>query len=298
MSVEPRPEATDTTSAPSPDAAALAGIPAEPGVAKPDALLIVDDLRRSFGGLTAVNVAHLEIQRGVVTSLIGPNGAGKSTFFNLITGFDRPNSGTWSFDGTRIDGKSGNQIARLGMVRTFQLTRSLRRLTVLENVMLGATGQRGERFLPALLPPLWRSQENGIRARAEELLERFGLEEKRNDYAGGLSGGQRKLLEMARALMVNPRMVLLDEPMAGVNPRLRQTLLGHLRALRDEGMTIVLVEHDMDVVMDISDWVACFASGALIAEGAPNDIRRNGAVIEAYLGTKRALPDPDESGAS
>lgn len=272
-------------------AAGMSDVESVPGVAKPDPILVVDNLSRKFGGLTAVDVHHLEVQRGIVTSLIGPNGAGKSTFFNLITGFDKADTGDWSFEGQRITGKGGHVIAKRGLVRTFQLTRSLMRLTVLENVMLGATGQLGEHFVPAMLRPLWRGQEKAIRVRAEEVLDRFNLGAKRDDYAGSLSGGQRKLLEMARALMVKPTLVMLDEPMAGVNPRLRQTLLDHLRALRDEGMTIVLVEHDMDVVMDVSDWVACFAEGQLIAEGTPDSIRRNEAVIEAYLGVKRSLPE-------
>lgn len=274
---------------------ALAGVEPTPGVAKPDPILTIDNIRRSFGGLTAVDVDHLEIQRGTITSLIGPNGAGKSTFFNLVTGFDRPDTGTWSFEGTVLKGKGGHRIARMGMVRTFQLTKALMRLTALENLMLGAKGQLGEHFLPALLRPTWRAQEREIRVRADELLERFNLVRMRDEYAGTMSGGQRKLLEMARALMVEPSIIMLDEPMAGVNPALTQTLLGHLRDLRDEGMTIVLVEHDMDVVMGISDWVACFAEGRLIAEGTPDDIRRNVAVIDAYLGTSRALGDSEEA---
>ncbi|WP_299518341.1 ABC transporter ATP-binding protein [uncultured Serinicoccus sp.] len=272
-------------------AAALAGVANVPGVAKPDAILVADDMSRHFGGVRAVEVEHLEIQRGTITALIGPNGAGKSTFFNLITGFDRPNSGRWSFDGKDISGAPSFRIARQGMVRTFQLTKALTRLTSLENLMLGATGQRGERLLTSLLRPTWAAQEAGIRHRAEELLARFNLAHMRDEFAGTMSGGQRKLLEMARALMVQPDMILLDEPMAGVNPALTQSLLGHIEALRDEGMTIVLVEHDMDVIMSISDWVVCFAQGKVIAEGRPDDIRRDTAVIDAYLGTHRSLQE-------
>ncbi len=279
-------------------AAALVGVPPTPGVAKPDAIFTADHVVRSFGGLKAVDVDHLEVQRGTITSLIGPNGAGKSTFFNLVSGFDSPDSGSWTFQGQDVSGMSAYKIARRGMVRTFQLTKALTRLTALENLMLGATDQRGERFLPALLRVPWRSQEKEVAARADELLERFNLGHMRDEYAGTMSGGQRKLLEMARALMVRPSMVMLDEPMAGVNPALTQSLLGHIQALRDEGMTIVLVEHDMDVVMGISDWVACFAQGELIAEGRPDDIRRDEAVIEAYLGTSRALPADAADGSS
>lgn len=271
---------------------------AVPGVRKPDAILVADNVIRRFGGLTAVDVDHLEVQRGTITSLIGPNGAGKSTFFNLVSGFDRANSGTWSFDGTDITKKPAYRIARMGMVRTFQLTKALSRMTALENMMLGATGQLGERFLPAMVWPLWRGQEKRNLARADELLRQFQLDHMRDEYAGTMSGGQRKLLEMARALMVEPSLVLLDEPMAGVNPALTQSLLQHIIDLRDSGTTIMLVEHDMDVIMGISDWIICFANGAVIAEGTPNDIRTNDAVIDAYLGTSRALPPAHATPAS
>ena len=273
----------------------LAGVSPEPGVGKPDAIFVADDVVRSFGGLRAVDVSHLEVQRGTITSLIGPNGAGKSTFFNVVSGFDRPESGRWSFQGKDITKLPAHRVARTGMVRTFQLTKALTRLTAHENLMLGATGQRGERFLPALVKPMWKQQEADISARADELLERFNLAHMRDEFAGTMSGGQRKLLEMARALMVEPTMIMLDEPMAGVNPALTQSLLGHIQTLRDEGMTIVLVEHDMDVVMGISDWIATFAQGQLIAEGRPEDIRRDEAVIEAYLGAHRSLPPQEET---
>ena len=293
MSADDRAATAEAASTP-PGASALAGTAPEPGVAKPDAIFVADDVVRSFGGLRAVDVHHLEVQRGTITSLIGPNGAGKSTFFNLVTGFDKPDSGRWSFQGEDISGQSAYRIARRGMVRTFQLTKALTRLTARENLMLGATGQLGERFVPAFLRFPWRAQEHEIGERADELLERFNLAHMRDEYAGTMSGGQRKLLEMARALMVKPSMIMLDEPMAGVNPALTQSLLGHIRELRDDGMTIVLVEHDMDVVMGISDWVATFAQGELIAEGTPDDIRRNEHVIEAYLGAHRALPAEDK----
>ena len=274
-------------------AEALRDVEAVPGVAKPDPILVADGVVRRFGGLTAVDVEHLEVQRGTITALIGPNGAGKSTFFNLVSGFDTPTSGTWAFDGTDISGWSAYRIARLGMVRTFQLTKALMRLTTLENAMLGATGQAGESLWRAPLRFLWRGQEKANRERAEALLERFRLSHMRDEFAGTMSGGQRKLLEMARAMMVGPSMLMLDEPMAGVNPALTQSLLGHIQALRDDGVTIVLVEHDMDVIMSISDWVVCFAEGRVIAEGRPDDIRRDRAVIDAYLGAQRSLPAED-----
>jgi neutral amino acid transport system ATP-binding protein len=265
--------------------AALAQAEPKPGSKKPDPILIADGVRRQFGGITAVDVDHVEVQRGSITALIGPNGAGKTTFFNLLTGFDDPNHGNWTFDGQNIGGMAAHKVARLGMVRTFQLTKSLTKMSVIENMKLGATGQTGEHLLQSLLPFLWRGQEAQIEARAVELLSRFKLDTKQADYAGTLSGGQRKLLEMARALMVNPKMVMLDEPMAGVNPALKQSLNQHIRGLRDEGMTVLFVEHDMDMVHDISDWVIVMAEGRVIAEGTPDDISSNPAVIDAYLGT-------------
>jgi branched-chain amino acid transport system ATP-binding protein len=263
---------------------------AEPGCSKPDPILVVDGVRRRFGGLTAVDVDHHEVQRGGITALIGPNGAGKTTFFNLITGFDEPDEGAWHFDGDGLAGVPAHKVARKGMVRTFQLTKSLARLSVIENVKLGATGQRGEGFFAALARPLWMGQEREITERAEDLLVRFKLDHMRDEYAGELSGGQRKLLEMARALMVQPRMVMLDEPMAGVNPALTQSLLGHVRSLRDEGMTVMFVEHDMDVVHDISDWVVVMAEGRIISEGTADDISADPKVIDAYLGSHHDAP--------
>jgi neutral amino acid transport system ATP-binding protein len=266
----------------------LADVVSEPGSAKPDAIMKVDNIVRQFGGMTAVDVGHLEVQRGIITALIGPNGAGKTTFFNLITGFDRPSSARsgahWSFDGRTLDRTSASSVAKAGMVRTFQLTKSLNRMTVMDNMMLGAQNQRGETLVASMLRPLWRSQEREVEEKAKELLDRFSLLEKKDDYAGSLSGGQRKLLEMARALMSDPKMIMLDEPMAGVNPALTQSLLGHIQSLRDEGMTVLFVEHDMHVVRHISDWVVVMAEGRIVAEGSADTVMSNPAVIDAYLG--------------
>jgi branched-chain amino acid transport system ATP-binding protein len=265
--------------------AALASVAPAPGAPKQDPILFADKIRKNFGGVVAVDVEHIEIQRGSITALIGPNGAGKTTLFNLLTGFDSPDTGEWRFDGRSMEKIVAHKTASMGMVRTFQLTKSLTKMSVIENMKLGATHQVGEKWWNALLPFRWKKQEQIIEQRADSLLARFKIDHMRSEYAGTLSGGQRKLLEMARALMTNPRLVMLDEPMAGVNPALKQNLLEHIRGLRDEGMTVLFVEHDMDMVNDVSDWVIVMAEGRVIAEGSPAQISANPAVIEAYLGS-------------
>jgi len=259
------------------------GVAPEPGVHKPNPVLVAKDLQKSFGGLRAVDIDHLEIQRHTVTSLIGPNGAGKTTLFNLLTGFDKPDAGEWHLNGGGLVGIAAYRVARRGMVRTFQLTRSLARLTVMDNMLVAAKDNKGEGLWGALTGG-WHSTEDANEERASELLDRFGLDHMADEYAGSLSGGQRKLLEMARALMMDPEVVMLDEPMAGVNPALTQSLLGHITGLRDGGKTVVFVEHDMDVVQEISDWVIVMAQGRVIAEGPPDIIATNPSVIDAYLG--------------
>ncbi|MEU7744835.1 ABC transporter ATP-binding protein [Nonomuraea sp. NPDC049158] len=289
-------ETTAATTISERKAAALAAfkdLARDPGVPKPDPILVVDGVVRRFGGLTAVEVDHVEIQRGSITALIGPNGAGKTTFFNQLTGFDTADAGKWTFNGNNMSGVPAHRVARAGMVRTFQLTKALSRLTVMENMRLGAQKQRGENFWRALVPGSWRAQEEAITEQAEDLLTRFKLDAKRDDFAGSLSGGQRKLLEMARALMVKPELVMLDEPMAGVNPALTQSLLGHVKDLRDQGMSVLFVEHDMDMVRDISDWVIVMAQGAIIAEGPPDTIMSDSRVIDAYLGAHHDAPLSD-----
>ena len=256
-----------------------------PGVKKVDPIIVADNITRTFGGLTAVQVDHLEIPRGAITALIGPNGAGKTTLFNLLTGFDKPDTGEWTFDGKGISGIPAFKVARKGQVRTFQLTKALSLLTVLDNMKLGAKGQSGESLARALFPWIWRKQEAEIEARAMELLARFKLDAKKDDYAASLSGGQRKLLEMARALMSQPTLVMLDEPMAGVNPALTQSLLDHILNLKTEGMTVLFVEHDMHMVRHIADWVVVMAEGRVVAEGDPHEVMANPAVIDAYLGS-------------
>jgi branched-chain amino acid transport system ATP-binding protein len=233
-----------------------------------------------------VDIDHLEIQRNTITSIIGPNGAGKTTLFNLLTGFEKPDHGQCSLDGELLLGVPAHQVAQRGMVRTFQLTKVLPRLTVLDNMLVAARAQPGATLRGAILGG-WKSAEHDNLEQARNILERFGLTEMASEYAGRLSGGQRKLLEMARALMVKPTLVMLDEPTAGVNPRLVQSLLEHVKDLRESGMTVLFVEHDMDVVQSISDWVVVVAEGHVIAEGPPGVIVRNPAVIEAYLGKHR-----------
>ena len=263
------------------------GVERVPGAAKPDPILIADGVSRTFGGLRAVDVDHLEVQRGAITALIGPNGAGKTTFFNLLTQFDTPDAGMVTFDGERTSGVRSHELAARGMVRTFQLTKVLAKMPVIDNMMLAAQAQTGESMWKALLNG-WRGQEREVEERALQVLDEFNMTHMKDEFAGALSGGQRKLLEMARAMMAQPRLIMLDEPMAGVNPALTQSLLGHVKRLRSEGITVMFVEHDMDVVQDISDWVVVMAEGAVIAEGPPRAIGENPAVIDAYLGSSHA----------
>lgn len=273
---------------------ALASVAPEPGVAKPDPILTVLGVQRRFGGLAAVDVEHLEVQRNTITSLIGPNGAGKTTFFNLLTAFDRADSGSWELDGDGLQGIPAYQVARRGMVRTFQLTKTLSRLTVLENAMLAAPGHPGESLFGSIFRG-WRGREVEVEARARDLLARFGLIEKVDDYAGSMSGGQRKLLELTRAVMMHPELIMLDEPMAGVNPALTQSILEHIKSLRDDdGKTVIFIEHDMDVIQEISDWIVVMGEGRVIAEGRPADIAANPDVVEAYLGSDLKLGREEE----
>jgi neutral amino acid transport system ATP-binding protein len=263
---------------------AIAKGEALPGCEKVDPILVAHNVTRSFGGNKAVDVAHLEVPRGMITALIGPNGAGKTTLFNLLTGFDKPNTGTWNFQGKNLAGVAPHRVARMGMIRTFQLTKALSLLTVMDNMRLGAQDNPGEKILTTFIRPIWAKKEAEITERAKALLTRFKLDAKSEDYAAALSGGQRKLLEMARALMGNPKLVMLDEPMAGVNPALTQSLLEHIKGLKANGTTVLFVEHDMHMVRHISDWVVVMAEGKIVAEGPPAEVMKNPAVIDAYLG--------------
>jgi ABC-type branched-subunit amino acid transport system ATPase component len=250
------------------------------------ARLEVVEVVRTFGGVRAVDGATLAVEPGSITGLIGPNGAGKSTLFNCISGFLRPQAGRVLLDGRRIDRRAPHRIARAGLVRSFQTPRTLARMSVLENVMLAAPRHGGERLGGGLAPGA-RRREREARARALALLELVRLDAHAKALAGTLSGGQRKLLDLVRALMVEPRILLLDEPMAGVNPTLRVELLEHILALRDrDGVTLLIVEHDLDVVMRASDRVIVMNDGRVIAEGTPDEVRADERVVDAYLGAR------------
>ncbi len=249
--------------------------------------LRVRNLRKTFGGIVAVDDASFAVETGSLTGLIGPNGAGKSTTFNCITGAHKPDSGTVEFQGELITGLRPDQVANRGLVRTFQIARSLEEMTVLENLMLAPKGQIGETLWRSVVPGARGKvveQEEELRERVWETLEFFEIDHLATENAGNLSGGQRKLLEMARAMMTDPDMLLLDEPLAGVNPTLERKLLARIHDLQDEGYTFLLVEHDMDVIMKHCERVIVMHQGSVLAEGDPEAIRNDERVIEAYLG--------------
>ncbi len=267
------------------EAAGATRAPAEDG-ANGKAIFEADGVVKRFGGIRAVDGATMSVGEGSITALIGPNGAGKTTFFNVITGFYKPDGGTATFAGDPVLGRPPYALARLGMVRTFQITKALAGMPVIDNMMLAAPDQPGEHLRNVVFRPgPSRRREREVHEQAIELLEVFNLAKLADQYAGTLSGGQRKLLELARALMARPRFLLLDEPMAGINPTLGRRLLDHMQRLRsEEGVTFLFVEHDMEIVMGHSDRVIVMAQGRVIADGLPDEVRRDQGVIDAYLG--------------
>jgi ABC-type branched-subunit amino acid transport system ATPase component len=269
-----------TAAAPQPGQAAAAAAAA--GTAA--ALLEVSDLRVEFAGVHAVAGASFVIMPGVITGLIGPNGAGKSTTLKLIAGSERPTGGRVIYSGQDITGHPVHQVARRGLIRTFQLSSEFARLTVLENLLVAVPGQRGASFLSALRGKrYWRAEQEELLSRASALLAEFGLTHAADQYAGELSGGQKRLVEIMRALMAQPRMLLLDEPLAGVNPALREAITEHLARLRDEGLTMLMVEHELAAVDRCCDSVIVMAAGRVLAEGPMQEIRANKEVVDAYL---------------
>lgn len=248
-------------------------------------MLEVVDLEKSFGGIKAVDGCSLKVEQGSITGLIGPNGAGKTTLFNLITGFYAPDGGEIWFSGERIGGLSPHKIARRALTRTFQIPRELKEMTVLENLMVVPENQAGERIWNSFFRPgVVRRQERELRDEALEVLEFVELIDLANEYAKNLSSGQKKLLELARTLMAEPKMILLDEPGAGVNPTLMKKLTRNIENLRQRGKTFFLIEHDMDLIMNLCDTVIVMNKGRQLAEGTPDEIKKNESVLEAYLG--------------
>jgi neutral amino acid transport system ATP-binding protein len=248
-------------------------------------LLSANSLCKSFGGIRAVDNASIAVPAGSITGLIGPNGAGKTTLFNLLSNFIHPDSGQVIFDGQPIQTLQPHQIAQQGLVRTFQVARVLSKLSVMENMLLAAQHQTGESFWNVWLRPgQVRKQEREQRERASAILESVGLAHMAQNYAGALSGGQRKLLEIARALMVQPKLILLDEPAAGVNPTLINQICEHILNWNRQGMTFLIIEHNMDVIMSLCDRVWVLAEGRNLASGTPSEIQQDTQVLEAYLG--------------
>ncbi len=249
-------------------------------------VLKVQDLRKDFGGLRAVNELNFSVEENSITALIGPNGAGKTTVFNLITGFSYPNNGSAYFYDSRVTGRKPNVIANMGMVRTFQLIRIYKRLNVLDNVLLGCRDSLGESVFGAITKSKRvRQIEQEKREKAMELLSMMGLEKYADTYAQNLGYGQQKTIEIARALATDAKMILLDEPMAGLSGDMISVMIDLIRKLKEQGKTIFFIEHNMKVVMDISEQVIVINFGKKIAEGPPDEIKHNDRVIEAYLGS-------------
>ena len=245
----------------------------------------VKNLKKSFGGITAVDVKELSFIKGELTSVIGPNGAGKTTFFDLISGFQNADSGDIFLKEKNISNSQPYKIARMGMVRTFQLTKVFDRMTVMENLLFSGSNVDNDSFLRSILKlNSQKVYENSLKDKANEIMNDLNIGHMADSYARELSGGQKKLLELARAIINEPEILLLDEPLAGVNPKLAEDILSLIEKLSEDGITIIMVEHNIEAVMKISERVVVLAEGSLIADGSPNEIRTNKNVIEAYLG--------------
>ncbi len=249
-----------------------------------DALLVVSGISRRFGGVQAVAEASLTISRGESLGLIGPNGAGKSTVLSMVAGALKPDSGSIRFDGDEIAGLPSHKVGSRGLIRTFQIPSEFPRLTVLQNLLVARPGQRGEQLWGVIRGRrAWQEEEERAIARSRELLARFRLAGMESEYAGNLSGGQRRLLEVARALMASPKLLLLDEPTAGVHPKMVGELRQQLRSLRDEGLAMLMIEHQLGIVEEVCQRVAVMARGRVIAEGGLAEVRALPEVKEAYV---------------